>query len=181
MISTRKALQTVRETTSHHAALQRSAMRQRDWNHSFTLVLFVLFVGTMLCAIVVGSHSYQRLQGQVDQVNERRLSLDVMANTLRAGDSRGAIGVGEGPEGKSLVVSELLGEDGYETRFYLYEGKLLQEYALAGTQCTPEKATELAETQSFSFDYDSATGLLTILTDQGTRAIALRSTQGGER
>ena len=63
---------------------------------------------------------------------------------MRANDSRkGAIAQGQGPEGKSLVVVEPLDSGTYETRFYLYEGKVVQEYSLAGSGYTPEKATEV--------------------------------------
>jgi hypothetical protein len=165
----------------HHAALQRDSNEGRDWNHVFTLVIFALFVGSLLAAIVVGTHSYRAIQGQVDEVNDRRLTLDLVSNAVRSCDRRGAIGVGEGPEGSSLVLTESLDTGNYETRFYLYEGNLVEEYAMAGTPPTPVNATTLAPTSTFDFGFDRSSGHLTITCDQGTREIALRSAQGGER
>ena len=96
---------------------------------------------------------------------------------MRANDSKGAIAQGQGPEGKSLVVVEPLDSGTYETRFYLYEGKVVQEYSLAGSGYTPEKATEVTASDSFDFSYSN--GLLTVTTDQGTAEVALRHMQGG--
>ena len=76
------------------------------------------------------------------------------------------------------MVVETLDSGTYETRFYLYEGKIVQEYSLATNAYTPERATEVTESSSFDFSYSG--GLLRVTTDQGTAEVALRYTQGGQ-
>lgn len=144
---------------------------------AFTVVLFAIFVVVDLLAIMAGTRGYQALhQAQATQ-EARDLSLGPIVSAVRANDASSAIGRGQGPEGESLVVTEALDSGTYETRFYLYQGSLVEEYALAGSPYTPEKATALAATSSFSFDYQG--GLLTVTTDGGTASVALRSeTQG---
>ena len=53
----------------------------------------------------------------------------------------------------------------------------MQEYSLAGSGCTPEKATEVTTSDTFDFSYSN--GLLAVTTDQGTAEVALRYMQGG--
>lgn len=85
--------------------------------------------------------------------------------------------MGSGPEGRSLVIVEELQSGTFETRFYLYQGRVLQEYSIAGTPYTPEKASIVADSDTFEFTYSK--GLLSVTTDQGTSNVALRSAQGG--
>lgn len=73
---------------------------------------------------------------------------------------------------------ESLDSGTYETRLYAYEGRILQEYSLASSPYTPEKASVVAESNTFSFNY--ANGLLAVTTDRGTAEVALRYTQGGK-
>ena len=88
-----------------------------------------------------------------------------------------AVEVGEGPEGKALVLRETLdGATSYETRIYAYQGKIVEEYVLAENEYMPEKAIALFDSDTFDFSYDN--GLVTITTDDGTAAIALRSKEG---
>ena len=111
------------------------------------------------------------------QARAQRKGAGLICNVVRANDSKGAIAQGQGPEGKSLVVVEPLDSGTYETRFYLYEGKVVQEYSLAGSGYTPEKATEVTASDTFDFSYSD--GLLAVTTDQGTAEVALRYMQGG--
>lgn len=88
-----------------------------------------------------------------------------------------AVEVGEGPEGKALVLRETLdGTTSYETRIYAYRGKIVEEYVLAENAYMPEKAIAIFDSDTFDFSYDN--GLITITTDDGTAAIALRSKEG---
>ena len=169
----------VRETANHHAALASEAEGRRNWNHFFTLLIFAMFVAALLGALVLGTRAYSRINALSDAANDRRQALGVVVNGVRAADAQGAVGTLDGPEGPALVLTEHLDSGDYETRFYLYKGNIVQEYTLAGTPCTPEKATVLAPSDSFSFDYKD--GLLSITCDEGTADVALRNVQGGGR
>ncbi|WP_322152896.1 DUF4860 domain-containing protein [Paratractidigestivibacter sp.] len=141
------------------------------------LFLAVLF-GLLLVALVTGVRTYSSVAMAQSTNNASREGLELIANSIRANDTTGCIAVGQGPEGRSLVVVEKLDSGTYEVRTYLYQGKVVQEYALAGNQYTPQSATELATSNSFDFTY--ANGLLSISTDQGSCEVALRNLQGGE-
>ena len=141
------------------------------------LFLAVLF-GLLLIALVTGVRTYSSVANAQSENSTSREGLELIANSVRANDAEGCIAVGQGPEGKSLVVVQNLESGVYEIRTYLYQGKVVQEYAVQGNQYNPQTADVLAESSNFDFSF--ADGLLTIKTDQGTTEIALRNLQGGE-
>lgn len=142
-------------------------------------VLYLLFVLALLGALMVGGMAYRAVLAQKAAVDADRTAVSLLSGYVRANDTVGAVGQGQGPEGPSLVLSESDRTDTYETRIYLYKGAIVQEYAIAGTPYAPENATEVVDSQTFSFAYRD--GLLTIDCDQGTATVALRTAQGGDR
>ncbi|MBQ9059484.1 MAG: DUF4860 domain-containing protein [Atopobiaceae bacterium] len=149
----------------------------RDLGRVFSVLLFAVFIITVLLCIVVGTDTYRRLMDYQSSADATRLGLNLIANSVHANDETDAIGTGAGPEGRSLVLFERTENGSYETRMYLYKGQIVQEYALAGSPYTPDKATPVVESQSFDFSYNG--GLLTVFTDQGSVDVALRSERGG--
>lgn len=146
--------------------------------HVFSAIVMGVFFAALLLALIAGIVVYKHVTDVQAQANAQREGIGLVANAVRANDASGAIAVGQGPEGRSLVVVEKLASGTYETRFYLYQGKVVQEYSLAGSMYTPERANTV--TQSNSFDFTYSHGLLSVTTDQGTAEVALRSLQGGE-
>lgn len=144
---------------------------------AFPTLLLAAFFAALLMALISGMTVYKAVSADQQASSAQRKGAGLICNVVRANDSKGAIAQGQGPEGKSLVVVEPLDSGTYETRFYLYEGKVVQEYSLAGSGYTPEKATEVTASDTFDFSYSD--GLLAVTTDQGTAEVALRYMQGG--
>lgn len=144
----------------------------------FTGVLFIMFIIVLLLAVLAGVGLYKALNEMREATDATRLSLSLISNDVRAADSIDAVAVGVGPEGNALVLRENLSTGRFETRIYLYNGSIVEEYALQDSAYTPQKATVLTKSETFSFSYRN--GLLTVLTDQGTANIALRSVRGGD-
>ena len=144
----------------------------------FPSIILAVFFIALLLALIAGVLVYNNITSIQQETNTQREGVGLVTNTVRANDGKGAVAVGQGPEGRSLVIMENLSSGTYETRFYLSEGKVLQEYSLEGTAYTPEKATVITASNTFSFTYSH--GLLSVTTDDGTSEVALRSLQGGE-
>ena len=159
------------------SAIDRGSGRTREYGRVFTALLFALFIITLLMAIMAGTRVYSALSDMRDQTDQSRLAMGLLVNSVRADDAIDAISVGAGPEGRSLVLTERLNSGTSETRIYLYQGQVVEEYSVAGTPYTPEKATPVVPTDTFDFSY--ADGLLTIITDEGRADVALRSVRGG--
>lgn len=161
-------------TTSAHHKTDKGDGLQR----AFSLLLFAVFVVVDLLALVAGTSSYGSLTKMQQANDDRIMALGPIVSAVRANDAQGSVRMSDdAPETPALVLVQSDIEGTYETRIYLYEGKIMQEYALAGSPYTPGKATVLAESSTFDFSYSD--GLLTISTDVGESKIALRNFQGG--
>lgn len=137
------------------------------------LVLFTIFVVCMLLVLVVGVKIYASAAAAEDASNLQRFSSGVLENSVRACDEAGSVAKVKGPEGNALVLKQTTDAGVFETRFYLFQGMLVQEYVPAGTPFSPDTATDIAKTSTFEFT--NTAGLLTVTTDEGTTIIALRS------
>ena len=140
--------------------------RDHRLQRAFSILLFTVFVVVDLLALMAGASSFGSITKMQQSNDARVMTLGPITSSVRANDVNGGIATGNGPEGRSLV---LLQKDD--------QGTVKQEYALAGSSYTPEKATTLARSNTFSFSYDN--GMLTIVTDAGEAHIALRNMQGG--
>jgi len=159
--------------SSHRTVTQKREIAQR-----FPLLLFAVFVVVLLLALMTGARSYGSLVQMQATNDEHIMTVGPIVSAVRANDLADSLSVGPGPEGDALVLSQSDLEGTYETRLYLYQGQIMQEYALATTPYNPQKATPLAESSTFEFDYVG--GLLVINTDEGEIHVALRSQLGGE-
>lgn len=164
------------EALTSRGIVQRAEGGQ-NFGRIFTVLLFALFIVALLIAIMVGTGLYRALVDVREQADTSRLATGLVANSVRAADAVNAIGAGQGPEGRSLVLTERLDSGTFETRIYAYQGSIVEEYALADAAYTPEKATPIVESQRFAFSYEN--GLLTVDTDDGSVQVALRSVRGG--
>jgi hypothetical protein len=143
----------------------------------FMAVLLAVFFIALLSGLIVGVSMYRyAAQTQMD-TDKIRMSTGLLASHIKTNDRENVLGVGQGPEGKSLVLTEPADHGAYETRIYKYEGKIVQEYSLAGSAYTPQRAQVLEESDSFDFQVDGK--LLTVTTDGGSVSVALRSAHGG--
>lgn len=145
-------------------------------SHSYTkfeLALFALLVALLMIALGVGASMYRSISEQRWADDQTRTGLALIANSVHITDTTDAIGVGAAPEGQALVLTERFADGAFETRIYLHDGNVVEEYARAGAPYTPERATQLVESNTFSFSYQG--GLLSIHTDQGTQEILLHS------
>ena len=65
----------------------------------------------------------------------------------------------------------------YETRIYLYEGALREEYGTADAALDPQDSERIVDAKSFSIE-QVRPGLLVVSTEYGSADIALRSGRG---
>lgn len=165
-------------------ALRSTKVQARGSNAAgaFTIVLFALFAIALLLALVAGTGVYRHINAADEASSHERLSLSLVANAVRATDAADAVSQGAGPEGAALVLTEHLSTGAYETRFYLHDGWIVEEYTVAGAVYNPDGATPVAASETFAFDV--ADGLVRISCDEGETAVALRSdgavAEGGE-
>ena len=162
------------------AAYERSSapQKQRNVTHVYTALLLAVFFIVLLAGSAVAVAMYQAVANNQLETNAARMQAGLLVSNVHVNDTMNAIGTGNGPEGRALVLTEHAEDGGaYEMRIYLYKGNVVQEYSLAGSAYTPERAQPLVS--SSTFDFTLRDNLLILSTDQGATDIALRSYQGG--
>lgn len=161
------------------ASFERSKLPERKalGIRAFTIALLAVFFVVLMTGLAAGVSMYQAVANNQIDTNRARMQAGLLASNVHANDSANAIGTGQGPEGRALVLTEGSGADAYEMRIYLYQGQIVQEYSVAGAEYTPERAQPLMD--STSFDFEQHGNLLVIRTDQGATNVALRSSQEG--
>lgn len=92
--------------------------------------------------------------------------------SLSASASEGSV-QGTIADSDVLVLRETLPSGNYETRIYLSNGNIVEEYAVEGSPYGPATATVIAPSDTFSFSYTN--GVLTIQTDSGETRVAIRA------
>lgn len=173
-----KATDTEKISSGLWMAATFSNKEKRDGNSSvFTALLFAFVVFFLLVTLLTGISVYRAINDARVGNDDTRLALSLIANSVKMNDSSSAVGVGNGPEGRSLVLTEKLDTGIYETRIYAFEGKIVQEYSVASSAYDTDRAKEITESEVFDFEYNA--GLLTVHTDQGSVDIALHSVGGG--
>ncbi|WP_294542318.1 DUF4860 domain-containing protein [uncultured Gemmiger sp.] len=147
--------------------------KRRPNSAPFSLALFVLMLGCVLVLAVFGARVYRALTESQTRNQAVRASLSYVAARLRAADEFQAVSVAEGPQGDALILSDTGADTGYETRIYLYEGQLVEEYAAEGTPYSPENAQAVAKTQTFAARRRGQQ--IEVTTDQGTIRVFLHT------
>ena len=77
----------------------------------------------------------------------------------------------------ALLLRENADGETYETRIYLYEGALREEYGTADAALDPQDSERIVDAKSFSVE-QVRPGLLVVSTEYGSADIALRSGRG---
>lgn len=147
--------------------------RKELWMHLYPLLLFALIVLSLLFLVYAATELYGAIVDSQTANRQARAALSYLSARVHAADTAEAVCIGAGPEGDALVLREKAGDDVYETRIYLYEGALREEYGPADLPLHPESAERIAALERF-FLCEERPGLLTAATEHGEIHIALR-------
>ncbi len=126
-----------------------------------TTVLFAV----ILCLVVFAARGYQHSADIQDDSSNTRAVLSYVVNSVRdSGSSDVRI---EDISGTQCLV---IGGEGYEQRFYLDGGRLMEEYTEPDAENNPDVALEIGKTDKLEFVLRDD-GLLTIRTDSGSSTV----------
>lgn len=144
--------------------------------HLFTSLLFLVFTCALLLALATGVGVYRHIHATSSATEKARLAGALVTNVVRSKDAEAAVSLGTAPGGgQSLVLTERLDSGTFETRLYLYDGELVEEYVPAGTAYDPAHAEPLVAASAFAVELDEDAGALRVTCDTTTTFIALRS------
>lgn len=152
---------------------KRMAMGEFAPANVFAMLLFGVLAIALFLALAGGTTAYERIAEDDQAARDMRMGTSLIANTVRAVDAADAVTVGVGPEGRALVLVEHLDSGTFETRLYLHDGWIVEEYTLAGSPYDPASAVQVTASQTFSFEVQG--GAVRIDCDAGRTVVALRS------
>ena len=151
--------------------------RRRSSSRLFAVLLMGVFFIALMGMLAAGASIYRSVSDTKAYTDDVHVQSGFLSNAVHVNDTICSVDTGKGPEGPALVLVESLQTGTYETRIYLYEGTVYQEYAIAGKAYNPKSATPLFDSDTFEFAFDGE--LVTMKTDYGVLDVALRSKQGG--
>ena len=172
-----QALTSSVEASQPAEQLQREHRRESrlTMGHGFSFTVMSAFFIVMMICLVAGVAIYRGVSTQHARTNDLRMQSGLLVNIVRMNDMADCVQRAAGPEGDALVLVTTLDSGTYETRVYLYQGAIVQEYAIAGRPFNPDNAVRVVESSSFGFDFRD--GLVSMYTDDGCFQVAIRSAQ----
>ncbi len=128
------------------------------------LTITVLFA-VILSLVVFSARGYQHSAELQESSSNTRAVLSYIVSSVRDSDAS-EISI-ENKSGKECLVISC---DGYEHKFYMDEGRLLEEYTEPDMGGDPAMALEIGKTGTLEFDIDE-NGILTVRTDSGSSSV----------
>lgn len=143
------------------------------------LLLFGVFAACVLMVLLTGADAYRRLTRRDQAAFERRTGIQYIATRVRQSDSLDGLAVENFGGVDALVLGA--GEE-YVTRIYCYDGELMELYAAADLELTPEDGERIMAVDWLELKLED--GLLKIgCIDEGgsvsQMSLSLRSGEGG--
>ena len=132
------------------------------------VLIAALLFAVILCLVVFSARGYQHAADLQDANGNMRAALSYIVSSVRdSGSSEISV------EDRSGTECLIIKGEGYEQRFYLNEGRLLEEYTEPGSDIDPDTALEIAVTESLEFE-TGEDGMLTVRTDSGSASVNTR-------
>ncbi|MCI9543913.1 DUF4860 domain-containing protein [Acutalibacter muris] len=137
-----------------------------------TLAVEGLFLLGFLFLAMFGAGIYRGTVEVQEDNGRSRLLLSYFSTCAKNADTEDAVTLYEDTAGQVLSFADI--ESGYAVRVYQQGGKLLEDYALAGSPLAPGSATVIGKTDIFRVD-KVGKRTFRVITDEGNVAFTLRA------
>ncbi|MBQ8963705.1 MAG: DUF4860 domain-containing protein [Clostridia bacterium] len=138
--------------------------KRRSVQHSmqgvFVFVLLGLFAVMSTLMVLLGAQMYRGTVERATLNNEDRVLGAYVRSMVRAQDAAQAVGVEAHGGVKALALRETLGEDGYVTWLYCYDGQLYEQFTGDDGDFSPLSGTAICPALGFEPRLEG--GLLTV-------------------
>ena len=158
------------------------------WQHgalknSYTLLLFGVFALCILAVLLTGADAYKRLSGR-DQVSyDERTAGQYLTTRVRQADRLGGVEVASFQGVDTLILTEEIEGEAYETRVYCYDGYLREMFCVKGAALPPTFGEQILPMEDLELDFDGKTITATLSMTDGSQehmTLHLRSEGGAE-
>ena len=146
--------------------MMRTRQNKRRADALLVLLLFGVFAVCILAVLLTGADAYKRLSGR-DQISyDERTAGQYLTTRVRQADRLGGVEVASFQGVDTLILTEEIEGEAYETRVYCYDGYLRELFCAAEDTFLPEDGEKVLPAEDISFSYEEKLHLLAVsLTD----------------
>ena len=128
--------------------------RQKQFKISgiMALLLFVVFAVCVFIVLLNGANVYNRLVKRDRYTYDSRTAAQYIVTRIRQSDIADSIRIEDFYGSDTLVASETIEGETYETRVYFYDGYMMELYTPADSEIYPEYGTPLLEIESLEIE-----------------------------
>lgn len=133
----------------------------------FSLALFCVFAASALIIVIMGADVYQKSVNDMNRNSTIRTSLSYLSEKIHQNDAENGIRIDQLNDLPSLVLTQNLNGEIYETWIYAYDGMLCEIMTDLENGFSPEEGQPILEIGSFSLEQNGSRIILTVSDTQG--------------
>jgi len=118
----------------------------------FTLALFCVFAASALLVVLIGANVYQNTTSSMSDNFDTRTSITYISTKIRQNDALGGVYLTEFGGVPALVLSQEIEGDFYNTWIYHYDGSLMETFAAADSNVSPENGQIIMPVPSLTME-----------------------------
>lgn len=142
-------------------------MKKSSLTGVLVLLVFAVFMVSVLFVLLSGADTVQKLTNRDQRTYSHRTAVQYVAMRVHQADEAGAVRIEDG-DVPTLVLTEMIEGQPYETRIYCCDGYLREMFCPAGAGLSPEFGEEILPMEAFDVQYADATLQVTFLMTDGT-------------
>lgn len=157
-------------------------MKKRNLSGVLVLLLFAVFAVTVLLVLLSGADTLRNLTQRDQTTHSQRTAVQYLTTRIRQADVSGAVSADNATEVSTLILTETISGQQYQTRVYCYEGYLREMFCQAGAGLPPEFGEEILPMAGFTVSCEDNLVRATLEMTDGSQQpllLLLRSREGG--
>lgn len=148
-------------------------MRSQEQHHSignlFCVLLLLMFAGSSLILVLLGSRIYQNGVSHLDENYTVRTAIAYVSEKVRQHDESGCISIETLGGQPSLRLEETIDDEAFYTYIYFYNGSLMELFLSTDTNASPDMGSKIVDLSGFSVTEESGGFLsVTAISEEGS-------------
>ena len=132
----------------------KTGQNKRKVDNLLVLLLFSVFAVCILSVLLTGADVYQGLASRDRESYDQRTAAQYLTTRVRQADRLGSVSIRRFEGQDTLVFTEVIEGDAYETLVYCYGGYLRELFAAADGSFLPEDGEKVLAAQELSIRQD---------------------------
>ena len=131
-------------------------MKKHNLTGVLVLLIFAVFMVSILLVLLSGADTVQRLTERDQRTYHQRTAVQYITTRIRQADRTGSICADNTRDPSTLILTELIDGNSYQTRVYCWDGYLRDMFCQAGAELPPEFGEEILPMNDFSVSCSNA-------------------------